>query len=172
MGEKMNSRTPCDDRPTSCEGQQLNETSQACISGELVTDLTKNDEPVHKKTLFYAVSFIGSFLLVFMLFLAALPFISDPNRDFRRTEGEAIAGTVKAELRAVYAKSGKVPYAGSEVVDEILVGALGQYVERTTYEAKRNGMGVLTVYMKDDHDGILTFEFSFETGRGAFEWSS
>ncbi|MDC1142571.1 hypothetical protein OAU50_05735 [Planctomycetota bacterium] len=73
-------------------------------------------------------------------------------------------------MRAIYAKSGKVPYSGQVEVEEILSGAVSETIDRATYQALGEGRGIIVIYMKDEQTGVVTMEFSYETGSSTFVW--
>ncbi|MHC4841284.1 MAG: hypothetical protein ACYTDT_10085 [Planctomycetota bacterium] len=53
----------------------------------------------------------------------------------------------------------------------ILVQAGGEYVEKAEYKPDGDDGAIITVTMKNDHDGVLTSSFSFDTGDATFGWS-
>ncbi|MHC4841914.1 MAG: pilin [Planctomycetota bacterium] len=105
-------------------------------------------------------------VIVGILALAAIPLITENARDARRAEGEAVAGTIKTQLRGIYAKTGSVPTSTTTGVSGILSKAVGEYVANATLSGS-----TITVNMQSTTDGVLTSVFNYDTGDASFAWA-
>lgn len=103
---------------------------------------------------------------------------AEPQRDARRAEAEAIAGTLKTQMRAQFAKTGIAPKAGDKSVEEALEPCEGEHVDRASYNYDsysatgdcKDDCATWTIYMKDEADGVLVYRFIYMTGSGTFVW--
>jgi hypothetical protein len=129
--------------------------------------------PQKKSNLGLILILVGVFVFLPMvgcLGLAAIPLITSNASDARRAEGEAVAGTVKTQLRAMYAKTGEIPQAHDPAVQTILQSGVSEYISSVSYTPVGQDKGRITVQMVSGSDGQLTTEFEFNTGNATFNW--
>ncbi len=109
-------------------------------------------------------------VIVGILALAAIPLITENTRDARRAETESAAGSIKTQLRAVFAKSGAPTAAVALPI--VQAGAVGEFTNGGTVTGAPTEASTVFTLQCDASgagtgDGTLTSTFNLKTGASA-----
>ncbi|MDC1142576.1 hypothetical protein OAU50_05760 [Planctomycetota bacterium] len=119
------------------------------------------------------------FLILTLLFMLVNIFFGGflqptNERDARRAELESVSGSVKTQLRAIYAKTDARPDPSSEAVFAILDNADGKYVHKVHFGPNQHDRypeyDSLIVIEMDGHEDVLFHYFNIDSGASSFEW--